>query len=158
MAARNWDGNAIIYNSEYLNLFSSLGLDLREVYPSFSLPAAFSIEESFEYNGIIYPSGFYSLYIQCNVIKESNASLGAVVPNLPLFYVDKFWALVNIKEGSGDLFTNQLNMSLNYSKASNAFECFGESIFWNGIDSLKTDATIPLDHETAPLKCISYNP
>lgn len=133
----------IIYNSTYPQMLNKLSGGGESGLSDF--PTAFSIDRSFEFNGMIYPSGFYSIYIFAKNFMMDNVYL-------PFFYVDKFWTLDSM------LFRHQANMSLDYSKASNAFECFGESIFWNGVDKLNTDITIPSDHEFSFLKCISYNP
>ena len=133
----------VIYKSTYQSLLAEASngeLGLSE------LPTAFSIDRSFEFNGVIYPSGFYSIHL---FMKNFIAPIDVY---LPFFYVDKFWTLDSM------LFRHQANMSLDYSKASNAFECFGESIFWNGIDKLNTDIIAPLDHPYSVFKCISYNP
>lgn len=133
----------MIYNSAYQQLLAEasngeLGLS--------AFPTAFSIDRSFEFNGMIYPSGFYSIYL---FMKNFIAPIDMY---LPFLYVDKFWTLDSM------LFRHQANMPLDYSKASNAFECFEDSIFWNGIDKLNTDIIIPADHEFSGFKCISYNP
>lgn len=143
------DNPVTIYNSMAQQLFNSMISNVNFSmldFPSLNLPTAFSINRSFEYNGVVYPSGFYSLYIHSQFY--SNA-----ITDLPLIYVDKFWKLT-----PDNLSIKQLNMPLDYSKASNAFECFGESIFWNGIDNLNTDIIIPFDHMLSQVKCISYNP
>lgn len=132
----------IVYNSSYSQMFDKLS-DGEAGLSAF--PTAFSIDRSFEFNGMIYPSGFYSIYIFTKNFMIDNAYL-------PFFYVDKFWTLDSM------LFRHQANMSLDYSKASNAFECFGESIFWNGIDELNADIITPSDNEFSAFKCISYNP
>lgn len=137
------DKPVIIYNSKYQTILDQLS-NSGSVFSAF--PTAFSIDRSFEFDGIIYPSGFYSIYtsIKDFILLENL--------HLPFFYVDKFWALDTISS------RHQANMPLDYSKASNAFECFEESIFWNGIDKLNTDIIVPLDHPFSSLKCISYNP
>ena len=136
------DTPIVVYNSNYQKA-------LNEVFGSDSerseLPTAFSINKNFEFNGIIYPSGFYSLYIFAKKFNDSPM-------HLPLFYVDKYWDLCI------PMINPEMNMPLDYSKASNAFECFEDSIFWNGIDNLQSDLVIPLDHEFSGVKCISYNP
>ena len=133
----------IVYNSTYLQMLNELNNGGESGLLDF--PTAFSIDRSFEFNGMIYPSGFYSIYLFMKDFLIDNVYL-------PLIYVDKFWALDSM------LGRHQANMPLDYSKASNAFECFGESIFWNGIDKLNTDIIIPEDHEFSGFKCISYNP
>ena len=80
-----------------------------------------------------------------------------MMPNLPIFYVDRFWQLLNVDDAA-DVFSTQLNAALDYSKASNAFECAGESIFWNGNDRVKSDIITPSDNPLSFVKCISYNP
>ncbi len=134
----------MIYNSAYQQMLAEASNG--ELALS-AFPTAFSIDRSFEFNGIIYPSGFYSIYLFVKDFMFSNNNL-----YLPFFYVDKFWTFDSM------IFRHQVNMSLDYSKASNAFECFGESIFWNGIDKLNTDIIVPSDHEFSAFKCISYNP
>ena len=133
----------IVYNSTYLRTLDELSGGGESGLSDF--PTAFSIDRSFEFNGMIYPSGFYSIYLFTKDFQIDNIYL-------PFLYVDKFWALDSM------LGRHQANMPLDYSKASNAFECFGESIFWNGIDKLNTDIIIPADHEISAFKCISYNP
>lgn len=147
-----------IYDSPYqsvINQFFSLISYFGE-YPSLLLPSAFSIDRSFEYNDIVYPAGFYSLYIDSNIMNVFQTGGAAVFSDLPLFYIDKFWTLMT-EDITIDHPLKQLNMPLNYSKASNAFECFGESIYWSG-NSLKNDTIIPLDHPNSSFLCISYNP
>lgn len=158
------DNPVVIYNSMYQNMFTEfvlsnnfLSMFFGEEDSSLTLPTAFSIDRSFEYNGCIYPSGFYSLYIHFNFFKNLNGAQGAMIPDLPLIYVDKFWAF-GYQEFFIDSILKQLNMPLDYSKASNAFECLGDSIFWNNINSLKTDVIIPSDHQLSMFKCMSYNP
>lgn len=135
--------SVMIYNSAYQQILAEASDGESDLS---ALPTAFSIDRSFEFNGVVYPSGFYSIHL---FMKDF------LLPTdlyLPFLYVDKFWALDSM------LFRHQANMSLDYSKASNAFECFGESIFWNGIDKLNTDIITPLDHPFSAIKCISYNP
>ena len=84
--------------------------------------------------------------------------------DLPYFYVNRVWPLANNNSVEGtappfiDIIKSQLNMPLDYSKASNAFECAGESIYWNGTDILKSEIIIPSDHNLSFCKCISRNP
>ena len=156
------DSPVTIYNNMMTSqLLSLMFKNMDFSFPSLSLPMAFSIDRSFEYNGIIYPSGFYSFYNQINIAKsmysDNLPTLGLCLTDLPFVYVDKFWPLFD-NEYPANCFSSQFNMSLDYSKESNAFDCFEESIFWNGIDKLKTDAIIPLDHPLSTVKCISYNP
>lgn len=133
----------MIYNSAYQQLLAEAS---NGEFGLADLPTAFSIDRSFEFNGVIYPSGFYSIHL---FMKNFIAPIDVY---LPFLYVDKFWTLDSM------IFRHQANMSLDYSKASNAFECFEESIFWNGIDKLNTDIIAPLDHPLSAFKCISYNP
>lgn len=135
--------SVMIYNSAYQHILAEASDGESDLS---ALPTAFSIDRSFEFNGMIYPSGFYSIYL---FMKNFIAPIDLY---LPFLYVDKFWTLDSM------LFRHQANMPLDYSKASNAFECFGESIFWNGIDKLNTDIIAPLDHPFSAFKCISYNP
>lgn len=133
------DNSVVIYNSNYVSQLLDLSNEGGGEVP----PTAFSIDRNFEYEGIIYPSGFYSIYLFQKQFNDSPL-------NLPMLYVDRFWELSSFQN-------YQNNMSLDYSKASNAFECYEDSIYWNGIDNLHSDVIIPSDHPFA-CKCISYNP
>lgn len=152
------NGNLItIYNSPMLEMMTEENQAIKSFLQMFlpslfsDAPLAFSIDKDFEYNGIIYPSGFYSAYINSDPMSAIN-SHGAWL-DLPMLYVDKFWVL-----GPSASAHHQLNMPLDYSKASNAFDYIDkETIFWNG-DRLETDAIIPADHPLSNLPCISYNP
>lgn len=162
------DNPVVIYDSPY---HEKIRLLFGEVYsnfvgncPSIGLPSAFSIDRDFEYDGIIYPSGFYGICIYCNIAKNQssdNPIEGFMMTDLPYFYVDRVWPLMSMESDAIpfiDIITSQLNAPLDYSKASNAFECVGESIYWNGKDILKSEIIIPSDHDLSSLKCISHNP
>ena len=164
------DNPVVIYDSPYHEkirlLFGSIYSNFIGKCPSIQLPSAFSIDRDFEYNGIIYPSGFYGLFIDCNFAKSQSSDTieGFLMTDLPYFYVNRVWPLANNNSVEGtappfiDIIKSQLNMPLDYSKASNAFECAGESIYWNGTDILKSEIIIPSDHNLSFCKCISRNP
>lgn len=113
------------YESLYKSLFAEMFLDLSsnadgdtgEMRTMFAglcsddLPAAFSIDHDFEYNGISYPAGFYSLYIDFSLdfvaLTNGDSMLPALVEGmkkLPLLYVDNIWILLAGESDHEDIY------------------------------------------------------
>lgn len=105
-------------------------------------PTAFSIYRDFEYDGISYPAGFYSIYADLAAAKLMAAQEGsdmnfaplAAMKNFPLFYVDNVWNLCPINNSNDSVIPDYIRdkSPTNNNNRAYSFDIIGNNkIYWN---------------------------